>query len=65
MDKGRNRARPHLKIRGMFRAKAAILAAIILTAVIVAYYWRKGAGTVFLPVALIASYAVWRWRRDD
>ena len=49
----------------MFRAKAAIMGAIILTAVIVAHHWRKGAGTVVLPVALVASYAVWRWRRDD
>src|SRR5204863_9019370 len=40
-------------------------AVIILTALIVAYHWRKGAGTVVMPVALLASYAVWRWRRED
>jgi hypothetical protein len=49
----------------MLGAKAAILATIILVAVVVAYHWRKGAGTVVVPVALIASYAVWRWRRDN
>ena len=49
----------------MFRTKAALLAAIVLVAVLVAYHWRKGAGTVVVPVALIASYAVLRWQRDD
>ena len=49
----------------MLRGKAAIMAVIILTALIVAYHWRKGAGTVVVPVALLASYAVWRWRRED
>jgi len=49
----------------MLRAKAAVLVAIVLVAVIVAYHLRKGAGTVVVPVALVASYAVWRWRRDD
>jgi hypothetical protein len=49
----------------MLRAKAAILGAIILIAVIVAHHWRKGAGTVVVPLALVASYAAWRWRRDD
>ena len=49
----------------MRRTKAVLLAAIILVAVIAAYHWRKGAGTVVVPVALIASYAVLRWQRDD
>jgi hypothetical protein len=49
----------------MLRGKAAIMAVIILTALIVAYHWRKGAGTVVVPVAVLASYAVWRWRRED
>src|ERR1041385_6729458 len=49
----------------MLRAKAAVLVAIILVAVIVAYHWRKGAGAVVVPVALLASYAVLRWQRDD
>jgi hypothetical protein len=39
--------------------------AIILVAGLVAYHWRKGAGAVVVPVALIASYAVLRWQRDD
>ena len=49
----------------MLRIKAALLAAIILVALLVAYHWRKGAGAVVVPVALIASYAVLRWQRDD
>jgi hypothetical protein len=49
----------------MLGARIALLAAIILVALIVAYYWREGAGAVVVPVALVVSYAVWRWRRDD
>ena len=49
----------------MLRIIAALVAAIVVVAVLVAYHWRKGAGTVVVPVALIASYAVLRWQRDD
>ena len=47
----------------MLRGKAAIMAVIILTALIVAYHWRKGAGTVVVPVALLASYVALAARR--
>jgi|HubBroStandDraft_6_1064221.scaffolds.fasta_scaffold1208613_2 hypothetical protein len=45
--------------------KAAIFAALIVIAIVAALYWRKLAGAVVLPIALVALYGVWRWRRDD
>lgn len=44
--------------------KAVIFAVLIVTAIILATYYRKLAGTVVLPVTLIALYAVWRWGRE-
>lgn len=44
--------------------KAAIFAVLIVAAIIVAIHWRKLAGAVILPVALVASYVVWRWGRE-
>jgi|KBSMisStaDraftv2_1062788.scaffolds.fasta_scaffold1428704_2 hypothetical protein len=44
--------------------KAVIFAVLIVTAIIIAIYYRKLAGTVVLPVTLVALYAVWRWGRE-
>lgn len=50
--------------RQMNWTKAAIFAVLIVAAIIVAIHWRKLAGAVILPVALVASYVVWRWGRE-
>jgi hypothetical protein len=50
--------------RGMNWTKATIFAVLIVTAIIVAIHYRKLAGTVVLPVTLVALYAVWRWGRE-
>ena len=50
---------------GMNWAKLAISGITIVTAVVVAQQWRKGAAAVVLPVTLIALYDVWRWRLDE
>ena len=44
--------------------KAVIFAVLTVTAIIIAIYYRKLAGTVVLPVTLVALYAVWRWGRE-
>jgi hypothetical protein len=49
-----------LKLPGMNWVKVGILALLIVTAVVAAHYWRKGAGNVVLPLTLVGSYAVWR-----
>jgi hypothetical protein len=50
---------------GMNWTKLAIYAVIIVTAIVMAQQWRKGAAAVVLPVTLIALYGVWRWRHDE
>jgi hypothetical protein len=45
--------------------KLAIAAVLLVAAIVAALTWRKGAGSVVVPVTLVALYVVWRWRRDD
>jgi hypothetical protein len=45
--------------------KLAIAAGLLAAAIAAALTWHKGAGSVVLPVTLVALYVVWRWRRDD
>jgi hypothetical protein len=43
----------------------ALFMAVIATALVAGLHWRKLAANVVVPVAAVALYGVWRWRRND